>query len=780
MNTTISNAPMGMMDRLKAAGSVVLTGKVPNPLASEPKDRSRSALVQEWTKRCHEAETFWQPIYDRIAQEQEFAAGKQWPEDYQCKGDSLEPFVADRIQQMLNRNTASTYAKNPTPEAKQAERMLFTVWDESQESLAGARAILEGAQPILQQAAAARLAGVEIPPPPPELQQAIDIVEDYTQGMAEKAMKTKIAKTASLLIAQQWRSQSPEFLASMKQLVTQIFAARVGYVKVMYRRASATPGNFGETHPQPLQGGELPLPAESANLPVDQLAELRQRLEAMSEPGFDMDSPEAGEIKAIIQSMAESLNRESLQREPRTDGTEHDATEDEGMVYDFLGPTSVLIDPKCTCLREFVGAKWIAHKLVKPARWWEKTFDVNLRDSGAVAYTEDGCATSAEAAINDDKAEQLCGGWEIQDKETGLCYVVCDGVKDFLKEPYENEPKVARFWSIVPLTFNVQSVQKNDPKKDVTIYPRSHVRLAMPMQININTAGEGLREHRVAARPYKVGVKSKFEDNDLSKLNAPRSAHDCILLNNLNPGEKIDDFFQDGPVPDFHPELYATGPDDQALMLATGVQPANLGAQNPDETATGQSIAEGSRISVDNSNTGEIDFGLSTLAQMTFEMLIQEMDEEQVKRKVGRGAIWPRLSIEDVRNEIFLQIEAGSSGRPNQSQEINNFKILGPLLQELMVSSGKSLEPLIKDAARRLNDKVDVDDYLKPAQVQAPAQAVAPTQPTPIPSKEGNGGVGPLQPGISAANIPQPGQSAHAPPLPPVSRNQVAATVNGG
>jgi hypothetical protein len=754
MNETFDTEPMGVMGRLKAAAGVMMTGKAPNPLA-EPKDRSRARLVEEWNERCLEERKFWKPIFERIRREQEFGAGNQWPEGYSCRTDEKEPFVGDVMQQMLNRKTASLYAKNPTPEAKQVDMMWFEVWDGSQESLNGARSILEAAQPILQAAAAAQAMGQEIPPPPPQLEMAKAIVEDYERGMAEKARNLRIARTASLLLAQQWRIQSPEFLASMKQLVTRVLTSRVGYIKVMYRR----------------DGEEQEPLTEQANLPVDQVRLLQQHLAAAAEPGFDPESAEAEEMRLLMQSLANQKQTPDPRPQTQNPG---DA---EGLVYDFLGATSVLVDRRCTCLREFVGARWVAHEIILPIEDAEKRFGVSLRDAGAVRYTDAGVGRepAAEAGPDNDEDRGNVCLWHIEDKESGQCYVVCDGVKEFLAEPYPNEPEVTRFWSIVPVVFNVQEVDRNEPDRDVTIYPRSDVRLAMPMQQNINISGEAMREHRVAARPWKVGVKSKFDDADLRKLAAAHAAHDCILLNNLNAGEKITDYIQPGPVPEFRPELYDNSQDSQAMMLATGMQPANLGAQRGDEKATGQAIAEGSRISADQSNAHDLDTALSTVAQMSFEMLIQEMPMEAVKRRVGRGALWPELSAGDVRNEIYLQVEAGSSGRPNQALEINNFKVLGPMLQELLVTSGKSLEPLIKDAVRRLNDKADVDDYLKPAQLPAGPQPVAPAA---GPQTTDNGTTGPLAAGMPAAQV-QPGANG-APPvppqLPPASRAQVQQT----
>jgi hypothetical protein len=744
-----------MIDRLKTAGKTLLTGKMPNPLAQEPRQKGRKELVAEMNEWATETRAFWKPIFDRIKEEQDFAAGHQWPSDYKCKGDEREPFIGDVIQQMLNRKTASLYAKNPTPEAKMAEKMNYAVWDESQESLNGAKAILEAAGPILQQAQQAIMMGQEIPPPPPEIEFAQSIVKDYEAGMAEKAMYDKIARTASLLLDQQWRVQSPEFLASMKQLVTRVLTSRVAFIKVMYRS----------------KGDGKEVAAQSANLPVDDIAALKMRLEAMSEPDFDQDSSEVEETRLLMQSMAQRMA--GAQQQPTPD----DEPDNEGLVYDFLPATAVLIDRRCRGLRELIAAKRIAHEIVMPYEECERVYGVSLDDTGAVCYEETGKErqpkAKAERSSGDDGDKGQVCVWHIEDKETGLCYVVCDGVKDFLREPYANEPKVARFWSIVPVVLNVQEVEVNEPEKDVTIYPRSDVRLAMPMQQDINNAGEGLREHRVANRPWWIGDAAAWGEKDRKKLASPRQAHEILMVEALAMGKKLDDAIMPGPLQAIDPKLYDPSPSNQAMMLATGMQPSNLGAQRADETATGQSIAEGSRISADASNTDDLDFALSTIAQMSWEMLAQEMPEERVKKLVGRGAVWPRLSMDAIRSEIYLQIEAGSSGKPNAAMELQKLEKALPLLIEVMTQEGKSLVPVIKMLGRAADSNIDVDDLLKPAQIQGP-QPVMPA----APGQQGAPG-GPLPPGNAAPNVPQPGQAPGAPPLPPASRQQAMQTANG-
>jgi len=292
----------------------------------------------------------------------------------------------------------------------------------------------------------------------------------------------------------------------------------------------------------------------------------------------------------------------------------------------------------------------------------------------------------------------------------------------------------------------------------------------MPMQEDINRAGEGLREHRGANRPGMVGVKSKFTEPDLAKLAGPRQAHDVDLLENLQPGEKITDFLQPRPTTPIDPKLYDPSPSLQAAMLATGLQPANLGAQAGDEKATGQAIAEGARISADQSNVAGVDFALSVLAQCTWEMEIQETSTQTVKVICGRGALWTNLRRDEVRAEIHLEVEAGSSGRPNEALAAQKFKEVAPLAVPWMQALGIPLDVLVKEAFRILGIKIDVDALMAKAQWQQPAPMgqMGPTGPMP-------GGQPGVPPGGAAPNVAQGGVPG-APPIPPQQRQQVAAS----
>lgn len=695
---------------------MLLTGEAAyvNPLSIDP-DIARGLLVQELTTFCKETRQFWRPIFDRIKQEQKFAAGKQWPSNYICSTEYLEPYIGDVVQQMINRKTATLYAKNPTPEANRRETMQFTVWDGSQQSYDGAKATVATAMALKQQAMQIAATGADVPPPPPEAEQQVAsaqaIVKDYDDGMLRNALYDKIAETATKLLKREWDLQTPDLIVSMKQMVTRVLTSRVGYIKVLYRREDESPNTVEAT----------------VNTLADDLQAMQRAIMRMQEPDFDPKSAEAEKFKLLAQSTQDASN-------PAVN-----LPQDEGVIYDFLGATSVLIDKNCKSLREFVGARRIAHEVLMTVDECERKYNINLNGSGCAYYTDNGESDprAKDVKVKQDgygpKLRQKVCVWEIQDKDTGCVYTICDGVKDFIKEPEPNEPLLKRFWSIVPVVFNCQEVEVNEPELDATIYPRSDIRLGMSQQIDLNTAGEGLREHRTANRPYWIGIKAKFSsnagENDLMKMNSPRPAHTVLMVDSLNPGEKIGDSIMAGPMMPIDPKMYDPALSMQAFLQATGMQASDLGQQEPNEKATGQQIAAQQKATTDSSNIDDLDFALSTVAQMTWEMMIQEMPKSVVQKLIGPGAVWPDIPQERVKtmNEIYLSIEAGSSGRPNQMQELENFKIIAPQLGEFMQANGYDMLPLLKEGVRRLGDKLDIDDFLKklPPAPQAPKDNVS-------------------------------------------------------
>ena len=344
--------------------------------------------------------------------------------------------------------------------------------------------------------------------------------------------------------------------------------------------------------------------------------------------------------------------------------------------------------------------------------------------------------------------------WEIWDKTTGEICVVCDGYKDFLVEPQKPDVQLERFWPFFPLVFN-------DLENDETIYPRSDVHLLKPMQREYNRCREGLRQHRIASRPKTAVAAGQLSDDDIAKLQT-HPANAVIVLQALPPNGKVSDLLQPIQGPPISADLYDTGTIFEDVLRVVGTQEANLGGTSS-ATATESSIAESSRMSALGSNVDDLDDLLTEVSRATGQLLLKEMSQETATKIAGPGAVWPQLSGQEIAEELYLEVEAGSSGRPNKAAEIANFDKVAPILLQI---PGISPEWLAKQAITRLDDRLDPTDAvisMLPSIVaqNAAAQPLPSGDPNANPQAQGPQGGQP-----QGAPSPQDQQTG-APSMPP-------------
>jgi hypothetical protein len=200
------------------------------------------------------------------------------------------------------------------------------------------------------------------------------------------------------------------------------------------------------------------------------------------------------------------------------------------------------------------------------------------------------------------------------------------------------------------------------------------------------------------------------------------------------------------------PNIYATQEVFQDFLRVVGDQSADLGP-TAGATATESNIAAQAKATATGSEIDDIDDTLSAIAQAAGQILLLNVTEETVKEIVGPGAVWPSLTKGDVARNLVLDIEAGSSGRPDQARELQNFERLAPILMQI---PGITPTFMAKQAISRMDDSINLDDAISAGMPSILAQ---------------NG----MQPGASAdpsggpdpnAQGPQGSSNAPGPPSP--------------
>jgi hypothetical protein len=335
-------------------------------------------------------------------------------------------------------------------------------------------------------------------------------------------------------------------------------------------------------------------------------------------------------------------------------------------------------------------------------------------------------------SLNEDqKRDEMVCVWEHYDRQTGVVYLLADGHKKFLRQPGKPDVYVEDFWPVFALTFN----EVENPKH---LFPPSDVRLMISMQREYNRVRQGLSEHRIAARPRFSLRKGALDDESKLALKNTKP-FDVVELNFQDGTARMEDLMAPIPMPGVDPNLYETGPIFQDMQLVTGSQEAQFGATSK-ATATESGIAESSRVASVDANVDDLDGFLTRVARASGQILLKELSPETVLEIAGPGAIWPQLTLDQIAKEMQLEIQAGSSGKPNQAQEIRNWKEMLPFLIQM---PGVDPDELAKETLRRLDDRLDMTLLTKQGAMAIVAMnRMAGAAPAPGAMPEDQGGAG--------------------------------------
>jgi hypothetical protein len=790
-------------------------GDVVSRETPEP-DEKRKALVDSVTDMIKQAKTFWDKTFRQMEKDQKFAAGLQWNEDPKLSvyGDVEvnDLYVANITLQHIQKRVATVYAKNPKAVCRRRPRILSTIWDGTMEELAKAQATVQQAQqaamlatmalaqhagiPSLAPgmapttsgpgagAGAGGLDGMPMPgslptapapvagpgntaggspgapgpdgsptmatpqppapmmPPPDEVQHAQMVIEDSQNVKRQLTILNRIARTLEILYEYEVSEQQQSFKSMMKMTVRRASTSGVGWCRIGFQR---------------VMGKDPDMDSRIADIQA-QLQTVERISADMADGEVDENSAAAEQLRLTIADLAK----------------EQDIVVREGLVFSWPKSTAIIPDPHVIQLRDFLGADWVAEEFLLTINEVQETYGKDV-SKGYNSYARTDVGTdyerarqswetggSTETAIDSGDSD-CCLVWHLYNKKDGLVYVVCDGYNDFLREPAKPEIYTDRFWPWFLTAFN---------EVDGRVYPLSDVALIRPMQRELNRARQGLREHRIANRPKTAYAEGTLSEDDLDAFkNHPVNA--LIGVAGMQPGQDINQLLQAVKGAPIDPNLYEVNPIFQDLQRATGDQEADLGGTSGD-TATETSYAASAKANATGSSIDDIDETLTGIARAAGQILLLNVSEEVVKSIVGPGAMWPVLTKSEVAKDLFLEIQAGSSGRPNQAQELQNFERLAPILMQL---PGVKPNFLAKEAIKRMDDKLDVDEAVADGLPSVTAMNAGKIPGLPgqgDPAAQGpQGGLNAPQPPPTNSQTPAPPPAAPAPPTPnPTQRLQ--------
>jgi hypothetical protein len=611
---------------------------------------AREALCQSMQADIRKAKAHFAGDFKRMLADMDMAMtgrAKSWSKD--C-------YVVNVTQRLVRAKVAALYAKNPRAVFKRKHRLVYKYWDGDADSLMAA-------QMQLQMAAEQGL------PEPPE---AVAILQDVAEAQRENRLIERVGKTLEKLYEYYTEEQIPNFKSQMKRTVRAAVQCGVGYAKIGFQRdMDLSPENKAKL-------------ADMAQR-LAHIERLTSELEDDADPA-DESSKEAEELRQSIKSLE----------------AQKDIVLRSGLVFDWPAPTSVIPDPRCTSLRGWVNADWVAEEIFLSVDEIKELFNVDIGGDGS--YTQHSTRnrsyrTNPRTDISDSRDDLACC-WVLWHKPSGMKYTMVDGFKDFLEDPEPPEVTLERF-------FPIYSLVLNELEHPTSIFPPSDVSLIAPMQMELNRTREAVREHRMANRPGYVSPRGTFSEEDKEALAAhPPSA--VIEMDNMAPGQKVSDMLQGIPKVGIDPNLYETQGVMNDVFLAVGASESTLGSTSG-ATATEASIAEANRTGTLEGDIDELNDYLTELARDAGKVLLMEHDRDEVVEIVGEGAIWPQVSQEWIQKEIYLSVVAGSNGRPNRARRQQALQQLMPFMLQV---PGLDPEWMAKQLIESIDDSIDIVDAI--------------------------------------------------------------------
>lgn len=319
------------------------------------------------------------------------------------------------------------------------------------------------------------------------------------------------------------------------------------------------------------------------------------------------------------------------------------------------------------------------------------------------------------APVNKHEAVELVCVHELWHLRSNTVYTFAEGAKYWAREPYQPERMGERWYPFFRLGWNMlDGCAEGLP--DVT--------LQRDLQDEYNSSRTQWSATRREAAPVRVvrGNGSLTQD-DVERIKN-RKNNDILVVDG-KPGTPLQDDL--GAIEGMRadPAIYDTTPIRGDMEMVSGRGDASTGGIVEAKTATEAEMMQAGLASRSDYRRDVTEDLIQEMATCAAEMLLQELTVPQVEFIAGQGSVWPMMAKNEVFALINIEIRAGSTGKPNQAKEREQWKELLPVLQgtitqifELQMAGNMQLasvmRSLLKETLRRYDERMDLEELLGP------------------------------------------------------------------
>jgi hypothetical protein len=317
---------------------------------------------------------------------------------------------------------------------------------------------------------------------------------------------------------------------------------------------------------------------------------------------------------------------------------------------------------------------------------------------------------------------------EFWDRRDNMIKTMIEGVKRWAVEPYPPNQATIRFFPYFRLSFYEVDGQR---------HPHSLTFRLRKLADEYAACRSNQRLTRERCIPGTIFNAGAMDEKDARKLEQSVIG-EMVGINPTNPETPIQNIVMEKKLPQVNPALWDSTAIITDMERVSGVQEAMQQAmtQQP-KTATEAQIQQSGFASRTGADRDTLEDVLGDLAVYTAQCAIQECDPLWVQRVCGPLAFWPYgMDVQDLLTMVEVELQAGTTGKPNLAAEKANWATILPLLEKLMLQirqvsltdppMAEALENLLKESLRRMDDRLDIDQFIPSAPPPPPPPPAPP------------------------------------------------------
>ena len=340
---------------------------------------------------------------------------------------------------------------------------------------------------------------------------------------------------------------------------------------------------------------------------------------------------------------------------------------------------------------------------------------------------------------------------ELWDNRDNHIKTMIDGIGRWAVEPYPPPYATSRFFPYFYLAFF---------EVDGERHPQSLSDRLKKLQDEYSSKRSNSRLATERSIPATLFDAQGITPTDVKKIEAG-VAQELIGLNPTK-GDDLRKLFAEKPVATIDPRVYDTGPVLRDMERVGGVQEALSQSVSVEKTATEAKIQDTGFASRTGADRDSLEDVFVDMAEYTTELALQAVPVEEAQRMAGDRAFWPvDMPFEDIVTLVELDIEAGSTGKPNQESLRQSWSVLLPLVTSIMaqiqqaqiqgnLAFAEALTNVLRETMRRLDERINIDQFIPKGEL--PSLLGAPTLPAADGTAAPGGGVATVPGNAADAN----------------------------